>query len=60
MKAIAAGIAGYSCLVSAEEVSVTPPKTSGALCDGFNHTQLVANAWKDQFSATTNFGRTGE
>ena len=76
MKAITVGIATYSHLVSAEEVAVNPPKSvkkikfhmfsqelalaSGALCDGFNHTQLVANAWKDQFSATTKFGRAGE
>ena len=76
MKAITVGIAGYSHLVSAEKVAVNPPKSvkkikfrmlsqelalaSGALCDGFNHTQLVANAWKDQFSATTKFGRAGE
>ncbi|KIK66554.1 hypothetical protein GYMLUDRAFT_239483 [Collybiopsis luxurians FD-317 M1] len=73
MKAITVGVAEYSHLVSAEKVSINPPKsvkkikfrmfaqevalTSGALCDGFNCAVLIANAWKDIFSATTKFGK---
>ncbi|KIK52762.1 hypothetical protein GYMLUDRAFT_265303 [Collybiopsis luxurians FD-317 M1] len=73
MKAITVGVAEYCHLVSAEKVSINPPKsmkkikfrmfaqelalTSGALCDGFNRTLLVANAWKDVFSASTKFGK---
>jgi hypothetical protein len=76
MKAITVGVAEYSHLVSAEKVSINPPKsvkkikfwmfaqevalTSGALCDGFNRAVLIANAWKDIFSATTKFGKEGE